>query len=93
MPNWHLFEANPETKRSLTWKKDLESTLELDPRITDWENDKIRPTYTRNVLFNDPIWPDQWHLENTAQLSNSQAGIDVNIVDAWAMGYTGLSQT
>ena len=46
-------------------------------------------TFTHRVAFADPLFPDQWHLQNTAQLPNTNTGIDVNAMEAWNMGYTG----
>jgi subtilisin family serine protease len=36
----------------------------------------------------DPEYADQWHLDNTGQ-GGGTVGADVNILDAWAAGYTG----
>jgi len=49
------------------------------------EMDIERPRTLRGTLPNDPLFPNQWHLRNTA---NPIA--DVNAEAAWAMGYTGL---
>lgn len=31
----------------------------------------------------DPLFPSQWHLKNTNQLTGSLVGIDLNVADAW----------
>ncbi len=38
--------------------------------------------------WNDPFYPDQWHLENTGQGGGSP-GADVNVVPVWSDGLTG----
>lgn len=43
------------------------------------------------LAFNDPLYPDQWHLENTGQ-NGGTAGEDVNIQSAWDLGYSGNFQ-
>ncbi len=35
------------------------------------------------LVPNDPLFPDQWHLQNTGQSPGGIAGNDANIVDAW----------
>ncbi len=41
----------------------------------------------------DPLYGDQWHLLNTAQLGASTAGEDAHVVPAWTLGYTGRGVT
>lgn len=46
-----------------------------------------------SVWDGDPLVPYAWHLGNTGQTSFSQnggvAGEDINVAEAWALGYTG----
>lgn len=39
-------------------------------------------------LWNDPLYEDQWHLQNTGQ-GNGVVGADVNVVPVWEQGITG----
>ena len=41
-----------------------------------------------NTGWNDPLFPDQWHLQNTGQ-GGGLPGADVNVMPAWAGGLTG----
>lgn len=40
------------------------------------------------VVFTDPLYPDQWHLNNNGQ-SGGVRGEDTNVVTAWLGGYLG----
>lgn len=37
----------------------------------------------------DPLFGNQWHLENTGQYTNATAGEDANVRGVWNWGYTG----
>ena len=39
--------------------------------------------------FSDPLYPDQWHLNNTGQQAGFVVGMDANVVPAWNAGHTG----
>ncbi len=41
---------------------------------------------------NDPYFPLQWHLLNTGQ-NGAKPGVDVNVTNAWALGYWGSGVT
>lgn len=43
----------------------------------------VAQRYELQMVPDDPLFPQQWHLRNTGQLSGSVVGNDVNIVDAW----------
>ena len=34
-------------------------------------------------MFNDPLFPMQWHLRNTEQLEGARAGEDINVLSVW----------
>ena len=40
------------------------------------------------LTISDPLWPNQWHLQNTGQ-NNSVVGTDIHILGAWEAGYNG----
>ncbi|XP_071955760.1 PC3-like endoprotease variant B [Antedon mediterranea] len=41
-----------------------------------------------DIKFNDPRWPKQWYLHNDGQ-QGAVPGMDMNLVPAWKLGYTG----
>lgn len=43
---------------------------------------------TTRVPQDDPLYPNQWHLDNTGQ-NSSTVGADANVTAAWDAGYTG----
>eukprot|EP00058_Branchiostoma_floridae_P011650 XP_002597138.1 hypothetical protein BRAFLDRAFT_121298 [Branchiostoma floridae] len=46
----------------------------------------------RQIDINDPLFPKQWYLLNTGQ-ADGKAGLDLNVLEAWEMGYTGEGVT
>jgi subtilisin family serine protease len=46
------------------------------------------PLYRNSIAFNDPLFPMQWHLQNTGQLSGARLDEDINVVSVWP-DYTG----
>ncbi|XP_070568384.1 neuroendocrine convertase 2-like [Ptychodera flava] len=53
--------------------------------------DVLSPDFTGddfNMPFNDPLYPKQWYLHSTGQ-GGAAAGMDLNLVPAWKLGYTG----
>ncbi len=71
------------------WKKNLEENVSMDKRVVKWNLEKKRLFQTRVPTFADPTYEEQWHLHNEAQLSDSTAGYDCNVLPAWDMGITG----
>ena len=61
----------------------LANLLSADPRVAEASVDIRRPWVLR-TLPTDPRFDDQWHLRNTLDPL-----FDVNIEEAWALGYTG----
>ncbi|HEX4413663.1 MAG TPA: S8 family serine peptidase, partial [Lacipirellulaceae bacterium] len=55
------------------------------------------PDYVMFSLPNDPLFPDEWNLNNTGQETGNPdlqhlfgaAGQDINVIPAWNLGYTG----
>ncbi|XP_077976879.1 neuroendocrine convertase 2-like [Glandiceps talaboti] len=53
--------------------------------------DVLSPDYTGddfNMPFNDPLYHKQWYLHSTGQ-GGAAEGMDLNVVPAWKLGYTG----
>jgi len=63
----------------------------VDVAITTWGGSAdLTSAYTYTTWSpSDPLFPDQWHLENTAQFGGSTAGEDANVRGAWDWGFTG----
>lgn len=55
------------------------------PGIRKVEPDIWRPTAWRGFTPNDPLFPHQWHLENTGQVG--RAGEDAKVAAAWRYLY------
>ncbi|MEK7327080.1 MAG: S8 family serine peptidase, partial [Chloroflexota bacterium] len=53
-----------------------------------WFAQQIAQQQFRRPTITDPLYPDQWHLNNTGQ-SGGTAGQDANVLPAWNAGYTG----
>ncbi|XP_032804422.1 neuroendocrine convertase 2 [Petromyzon marinus] len=45
-----------------------------------------------NIDMNDPLFSKQWYLINTGQ-ADGKPGLDLNVVEAWELGYTGKGVT
>ncbi len=65
---------------SLDWNTVVD-TLECDGKI-DYYYPLVTRQYERMYTPNDPLFVDQWHLENTGQ-DGGTAGMDANVVPAW----------
>jgi len=53
-----------------------------------WFEQQVARQQSKRVLPTDPLFANQWHLQNTGQFSGT-SGEDINIVPAWNAGYTG----
>ena len=53
-----------------------------------WFAQQIAQQQFRRPTITDPLYPNQWHLNNTGQ-SGGTAGQDANVIPAWNAGYTG----
>ncbi len=73
------------------WVDDYANLLNFSNKI--YESGLVEychPNFIMEIVRtqNDPLYPNQYHLNNTGQLGGS-AGIDINAPQAWALG-TGL---
>ena len=63
----------------------FEDVLETYEEINGFEY--FHPTSTRELFTraipNDPLFAEQWHLNNTGQEAGGLAGEDINVVDVW----------
>lgn len=58
-----------------------------NPKPAAWAVEKQKD-FMAKLSISDPIFKDQWHLFNTAQI-----GHDVNVTDVWLQGITGKNAT
>lgn len=59
--------------------------MRLDPRVA-WASPNLFQSMQRMAVPNDPLFPTQWHLNNTGSnsgIAGATAGADVNAVAAW----------
>lgn len=67
----------PRSLARRTWLESLEDRRFLSATAT-----------FPQALPNDPLFPQQWNLQNTGQTGGTK-GADINVVPAWQEGYTG----
>ena len=82
LTNTYVFEMSGRSVRDDALTRTLAST----PGIVGAEQQFTSSLVTRQIT--DPLFPDQWHLENTGQRGGT-AGEDVNILPIWDAGITG----
>ncbi len=61
----------------------LDAVARLRADGVDAELDLLRE-YERRAASDDPLLPDQWHLENTGQ-RGATPGVDARVTEAWSM--------
>lgn len=61
----------------------LDAVARLRADGLDAELDLVRE-YEKRAASNDPLLPDQWHLENTGQ-RGATPGVDARVTEAWSM--------
>merc|ERR1719361_977619 len=84
----HVSTAYQQTGYTRT-KRGYKQTDTLLQTHKDSMKTKALPKYT---LPNDPDFGKQWYLRNTGK-SGGVKGLDLNLLDAWAMGYSGKGIT
>ncbi|MGD9126623.1 MAG: DVUA0089 family protein, partial [Planctomycetia bacterium] len=76
LPNAAVWEFDS----TLDWTTVVD-TLECDGSI-EYFYPLVNRQYTTMFVPNDPLFTDQWHLDNTGQ-NGGTPGMDVNVVSAW----------
>jgi subtilisin family serine protease len=64
--------------------------IEARPGVSSAQPQIGQPV-VKHAVPNDPLFNDQWHLQNTGQFSGAVAGVDVNVVGVWD-SYQGQGQ-
>ncbi|CAF1214953.1 unnamed protein product [Rotaria sordida] len=54
--------------------------------------DKVKDTFSKYQQPNDPYFKYQWYLKNVGQ-AGGKPRLDLNVEEAWALGYTGKNVT
>lgn len=75
LTNFYLF------RQPLTKAKGDPDRLRSAPEVV-WLEQQVARQQHKRVIPTDPLYADQWHLDNTGQ-SGGTAGEDVNIVPVW----------
>jgi len=75
-PDTRLFSAG-SALQSLEVANEIQFSGEVIYAYPNWFK-----TMAKRAIPNDPLFPNQWHLNNTGQ-SGGTAGEDVNIMDVW----------
>ncbi len=70
---------------------DLVENNDAPPPPADKEQPEVNVSQLKTYLT-DPAWPKMWFL-NRGDVDKSQPGMDMNVEDAWAQGYTGKNVT
>jgi len=51
--------------------------------------ESVAPSASSSYVFNDPLFPTQWHYYNDGSMRASQSGCDINVVPVWKNYTTG----
>ncbi len=81
LKGYHLFRV-PEDKAATFDRQ----ALRKEPEVLWMERQYKRKRFKRLPV--DPLFEDQWHLDNKGQ-SNGTPGIDANVIPAWNAGFLG----
>jgi subtilisin-like proprotein convertase family protein len=81
LKGFHLFRIPSAKARTFE-----DQTLRRDPEILWLEQQYERKRFKRLPV--DPLFNDQWHLNNSGQ-SGGTSGMDANVIPAWSSGFLG----
>lgn len=84
LSNTYLFRV-PRVGVALASAQTVASALANTPEVTWFQQQFGYRPYLRNPS-DDPLYPNQWHLNNTI---SGVVGEDANVIPAWNAGYTG----
>lgn len=72
------------------WRKSAEpgEVLAAHPHVLWYSQDRVLTRSKRSVAFNDPRYPQQWHLHNDVN-----RGMDINVTGLWERNITGRGVT
>uniref|UniRef100_A0A4W4F2J2 Neuroendocrine convertase 2 n=1 Tax=Electrophorus electricus TaxID=8005 RepID=A0A4W4F2J2_ELEEL len=96
---YHFYPRDaPKTRRKRSLRR--HQRLEKDQRV---KNVIVQEGFARqkrgyrdingiDISMNDPLFTKQWYLINTGQ-ADGTPGLDLNVAEAWKMGYTGKGVT
>uniref|UniRef100_A0A3Q3R7B2 P/Homo B domain-containing protein n=1 Tax=Monopterus albus TaxID=43700 RepID=A0A3Q3R7B2_MONAL len=72
------------------WRKNVEpgEVLGADPHVLWYSQERVLSRSKRSLAFNDPSYPQQWHLHN-----DINKGMDINVTGVWEHNITGRGVT
>lgn len=79
-PNTYVLKS---TSKDLLYSLEIANDLKENNAAVVFATPLISRKMASRFVPNDPLFSQQWHLQNTGQALNSVTGNDVNIVDAW----------
>lgn len=86
LDNVYLFHKLDNKKRSVNLDDEDFPHISSSPHV-NWFEKQVARMRMKRVSITDPAYPNQWHLKNTA------SNVDVNVVPAWDLGYSGNGVT
>ncbi len=88
LPDVYRFALPNTTARGM--RLDTTAALTALPEVRSATQQQLLYRYSRGVedTITDPLFPNQWHLNNTGQLGGT-VGQDARVFGAWNLGYTG----
>ncbi|KAL8592817.1 hypothetical protein ACOMHN_045971 [Nucella lapillus] len=69
-------------------RNQAEGSLHRHPDVAWFSMETVHHRQKRAVVFNDPAFPNQWHLVN-----HVERGMDINVTGVWERGVTGKGVT
>ncbi|KAJ0063832.1 hypothetical protein NL108_011079, partial [Boleophthalmus pectinirostris] len=75
---------------SAVWRKRVDpgEVLSAHPHVLWYSQDRVLIRSKRSMAFNDPRYPQQWHLHN-----DLNRGMDINVTGLWERNITGRGVT
>lgn len=88
LKNVYLFHMQDGRKRSDDGTEEDYPHISTSPHVSWFEKQVAKMRFKREVFTapTDPAYPNQWHLHNSG-------GVDVNVIPAWTLGYSGKNVT
>ncbi len=95
LEGWHRVRfVDPQQGRPAGpgWRAEAEGRLRGHPRVTAHHEDRIVERHPCAFLPSDPLFPDQWHLENIGQ-GGGLPFADIAVRPVWDAGWSGQGAT
>ncbi|XP_030008212.1 proprotein convertase subtilisin/kexin type 7 [Sphaeramia orbicularis] len=85
-----LCSGKPDVESASVWRKSVQpgDVLAAHPHVLWFSQERVLSRSKRSVAFNDPRYPQQWHLHN-----DINKGMDINVTGLWERNITGRGVT